>query len=656
MKVTEKKWIRVRIYLVVFFFLLGMGITLARAYQLQVLEQERLNSIAQSAYRGVFKLPPKRGTIYDREGHELVVSVEVESIYAHPKLIENSASAAKQLAKILDAPYKNILNLLSNDRSFVWLERKVAPEKSARVKELKLEGVGFLKESRRFYPSREIAAHLLGFSGEDNEGLEGLEKSYDDALKGPEIKLNLMRDALGRPFYLGEEVSRENKMLNLVLTIDKDIQYKAEQSLNEAVRKAGAKGGQCVVLDPETGEILAMAVAPLYNPNAFKDYEPQQWRNRTITDCFEPGSTLKAFLLGAALEEHLITPQTRFYCEEGQFQFADHFVHEAHAGGGFGTLTAAEILMYSSNIGAVKIGNKIGYGKFVEYLQKFGFGQETGIDLIGERSGYVRPENQARGADKATIFFGQGMSVSTLQLAMAMGAIANGGKLMKPYVVKALKNQKGEVVKENTPQMVRRVLSTEVALKLVKMLKGVVTEKGTAPLAAIEGYAVAGKTGTSQKINPKTLQYSKDAYVAVFAGFVPVDRPKLMIVVAIDEPQGDIYGGKVAGPIFSEIGAWSLAYLRVNPEVKTASLSKKDKKDPVTILSLNASQEEITPVLPGILPDFKGLNIREVLREARILGLAVEPQGTGMAVRQEPRAGSPLKTGEKIQVFFKPPA
>jgi cell division protein FtsI (penicillin-binding protein 3) len=655
MKVTEKKWIRVRIYLVVVFFLLGMGITLARAYQLQVLEQDRLNSIAQAAYRGFFKLPPKRGTIYDREGHELAVSVEVESIYAHPKLIENKSAAAKQLAKILDNPYKNILNLLASDRSFVWLDRKVAPEKVSQVKELKLEGVGFLTESRRFYPSREIGAQLLGFVGEDNEGLEGLEKTYDDVLKGPEIQLTLMRDALGRPFYLGEEVTQEDKMLNLVLTVDKDIQYKAEQSLNEAVKKAGAKGGQCIVLDPESGEILAMAVAPLYNPNVFKNYDPQQWRNRTITDCFEPGSTIKAFLLGAALEEHLITPQTKFYCEEGEFQFADHFVHEAHAGKGFGTLTAAEIVMYSSNIGAVKIGNKVGYGRFYEYLKKFGFGQETGVDLIGERSGFVRPENQARGTDKATIFFGQGMSTSSLQLATAMGAIANGGKLMRPYVVKAFKNQKDEILKENSPQMVRRVLSPEAAKKVAKILKGVVTEKGTAPLAAIEGYAVAGKTGTSQKINPKTLQYSRDAYVAVFAGFVPVDHPRLLIVVTIDEPQGDIYGGKVAGPIFSEIGAWSLTYLRVNPEVQVANLSKKGKKEPVTILPLNMSQEEVAMVQPGTLPDFKGLNMREVLREAQLLGLEIEPQGTGMAVRQEPQAGSALKAGAKIQIFFRPP-
>jgi cell division protein FtsI (penicillin-binding protein 3) len=651
MKVQEKKWIRFRIYLVAFFFLVGLGIILARAYQLQVLEKDRLGAIARAGYKGVTKLLPKRGTIYDREGHELAVSVEVGSIYAHPNLVKKKSHSAKQLSRILNVKQSRILSLLKHKRSFVWIARRIPPDKVNQVRALGLEGVGITSETRRYYPGKDIAAHLLGFVGADNQGLEGLERKYDKILKGPQHTLILMRDALGRPFFISRPSSNGHEMHNLILTIDKDIQYRAQQSLKSAVKKTGAKSGQCLILNPESGEILAMAVAPSFNPNAFSKHKPYQWRNRTITDCYEPGSAVKVFLLAAALEKHIITSRTRFYCEQGKFQVAEHIIHDTKK---HGYLSASDIVVYSSNIGAVKIGHLLGYKRFCEYLKKFGFGNKTEIDLIGERRGFIRPFKKAKEIDRATIFFGQGMTATSIQLATAMAAIANGGKLMQPFVVKAVTDQSGRVVKEIRPRIIRKVVSPSVAKRMAQIMEGVVTERGTGSPAAISGYRVAGKTGTSQKVDSRTKMYSKENYVAIFVGFVPADRPKLVILVMIDEPKGDPYGGIVVGPVFREVGAWALNNLRIHPQLRLTKIEdrsgvhhlKRPDLDPVTELNI----ENV-----GLLPDFRGQSMREVLKKGRALGLKVVLEGTGLAVNQDPKPGSPLEKITAVQVNFRPP-
>lgn len=651
MKVKEKKWIRFRIYLVAFFFLIGLGVILARAYQLQVLERGRLSSIAQAGYRGVIKLPPKRGTIYDREGHELAVSIEVGSIYAHPKLVKKKRQTARLLSKVLHAQQSRILRLLKSKRSFVWIKRKIAPERIKQVKALDLDGIGFTRESRRYYPGREIAGHLIGFAGEDNQGLEGLEKKYEDILKGPQHTLILMRDALKRPFFMGGPSSQNDQMYDLVLTIDKDIQYKAQQALGAVVKKTKAKSGQCIVVNPETGEILALAVVPQFNPNVFGKYRASQWRNRTITDTYEPGSTIKVFLLAAALEERVVSPQTQFDCENGQFVVARHIIHDTKK---HDTLSVSDIVVYSSNIGAVKIGSKIGYERFTGYLRNFGFGEKTGIDLLGERRGFIRSAKKARELDKATLYFGQGMTASSLQVAMAMGAIANGGKLMRPYVVSALQDQDGRIIKKIRPQVVRRVISPETARKVSHILEGVVSERGTGPRAAIMGYRVAGKTGTSQKVDPRTKRYSKKYYVSIFAGFVPVSRPRLVMVVAVDEPEGKGYGGLVAGPVFRDLGAWTLNRLHVSPEVRVVHEGKEEKG--VYVRSLPQTLENDTvPIAGGGLPDFGGQSMREVLKLGSALGLKLRFEGSGLAVKQHPAPGAPLKGVKTVKVLFRPP-
>jgi len=651
MKVQDKKWIRFRIYLVAFFFLVGLGTILVRAYQLQVLEKDRLGAIARAGYKEEIKLPPKRGTIYDREGHVLAVSVEVGSIYAHPHLVKSKSHTAKQLSRVLNMEQSSILSLLKHKRSFVWVARRIPTEKVNQVRALGLEGVGFTSETRRYYPGKDIAAHLLGFAGTDNQGLEGLEKRYDRILKGPQNILIVMRDALGRPFFISRPSSNGHEMHNLILTIDKDIQYKAQQSLTSAIKKTGAKSGQCLILNPETGEILAMAVVPSFNPNIFSKYRPSQWRNRTITDCYEPGSAIKGFLLATALENHIVTPNTRFYCEQGKFQVAQHIIHDTKE---HGYLSASDIVVYSSNIGAVKIGQLLGYKRFSEYLRKFGFGDKTEIDLIGESKGFIRPFKSAREIDQATLFFGQGMSATSLQLATAMAAIANGGKLIQPFVVKAVTDQSGRVVKETRPRIVRRVVSTSVAKKVAQVLEGVVTERGTGSLAAIYGYRVAGKTGTSQKVDPRTKTYSKENYVAIFIGFVPAHRPKIVILVMIDEPKGTPYGGLVAGPVFREVGAWALNTLRIHPQLELTKI-----EDSSFIHHLQGSDLDPEPELnmedEGLLPDFRGQSMREVLKKGRAMGLKVVLNGTGLAVNQNPRPGSSLQNITAVQVSFKPP-
>ena len=654
MKVKEKKWIRFRVYLVAAFFLLGLSTVLARAYQLQVLNKDRLALIAQEGYVGTIKLPPKRGTIYEREGNELALSIEVGSVYAHPRQIEDKNNTAKQLSRVLGEKRQKILKLIKRNRSFVWIKRKIETGQAKKVSALELKGVGITTETKRYYPGKEIAAHLIGFVGAENQGLEGLERKYEKLLIGSQYSLIQMRDALGQLFSISRPMPSGHEMRGLVLTIDKDIQYKAQQALQRAVEKTKARAGHCLVVNPETGEILATAVVPEFNPNIFSKYRPYQWRNRAITDCYEPGSTMKAFLLSACLEESVVTPSTKFDCEKGEYKIGARMVRDTHK---YGVLTVSDIIVRSSNIGAIKLGEKLGYARFYGYAKKFGFGRKTGVALLGERKGFVRPPKKARQIDRATLCFGQGMTTTSLQLVMAMAAIANGGKLMRPYVVKSVVDESGRVVKENYPKVVRRVISPRTAKKVAGILEGVVGEKGTGPRAAIKGFRVAGKTGTAQKVDPKTGTYSRTKDVATFVGFAPADQPKLVILVMIDEPKGIPYGGVVAGPVFSEVGLWSLNHLRVNPQIKLVDkgtdveeeTDKSSKPEP-----LNNERPRVK-VEAGFLPDFSGLGMREVLKKGRSLGLKVVLKGTGLAVRQEPGPGAPLKMISSIKVSFRPP-
>jgi cell division protein FtsI (penicillin-binding protein 3) len=669
MKVIEKKWIRFRIYIVAVFFLFALSTVLSRAVQLQVIEKDRLQKMAKDGYRKIVPLPPKRGSILDREGHELAVSLEVGSVYAEPRRITDKVGTAKKLASHLDMPAGKILTLLKKDKSFVYIKRKIPSDKIETISQLRLLGVGSTKETKRFFPGKEIASQLLGIVGDENQGLEGLEKRYDDLLRGEAQVLVQMKDAVGRPFYISKPAEEKRDTHNIILTIDKDIQYKAEQALEKAVIKAKAKSGQCLVMNPETGEILAMAtaqgyntatetIAPAFNPNIFRDYKPNAWRNKVIADCFEPGSAIKAFLLAAALDAHVVTPNTKFNCENGEYRVANRVIHDTKK---HGIMTAADIVVVSSNIGAIKIGNELTYENYYEYLCKFGFGQKTGVDLIGERDGLIRSPEEAGPVERSNAYFGHGMTASSIQLASAMAAIANGGRLMKPYVVKAITDEAGKTIKEYQPQFVRRVLSEDAAKTISKVLEDVATERGTALDAAIDGYRVAGKTSTAQKIDPETGRYSGRDYVALFAGFVPANRPRLVILAMVDEPRGIHYGGLVAAPVFKEVGQWALSNLRVQPQLKIAenetSLEVKKtsfEKKVVPVIEQNEDAEINTN--ENILPDFRGLTMREVLKNISTLGINITFEGSGRAYEQYPEPGVPIDNVTSVKVSFRPPA
>ncbi len=659
MKVKEKKWIRFRIILVAGVLLCGFGAIVARAYQFQVIKRDKLRAMARSGYTGIVYLPPERGTIYDRSGTELAVSTDVSSVYAHPRRIKDRVKTCRILSRVLGVSRRSLYRRLNPTKAFVWVRRKIDPAKAEKIRKLRLTGIGITTEKGRYYPARELAAQLLGFVGIDNNGLEGLEAKFDKLLTGPSYELIEMRDALGRPFFIRRTCSKKRSLHNLILTIDKDIQYKAEKALLAAVKKSHAKGGECVVMDPRTGDILAMAVVPRFNPNIFSKYPRQRWRNRTVTDCFEPGSTIKAFLVAAALNEGVLYPNSRLYCENGRYKVADRIIHDTHK---YGTLTVTDIVAMSSNIGAIKIGQELGYDRFYQYLKKFGFGAKTGIELLGERSGFIRPPDKARAVEQANAFFGQGLSVTALQLAAAMACIANGGVLMKPHIVKEVTDSHGQPVRVYKPRTARRVISSATALQVTSILEKVVSDHGTGPRAAIAGYRVAGKTGTAQKVDEKTKRYSRSKYEAIFVGFVPSRHPRLVIATIVDEPKGIPYGGVVAAPVFREVGLWALNHLNINPSVNVAEsyhgitekkASGSSMKCPKWLSGANSNLN--TSDLRGCVPDFRGKGMREVLSEAANLGVEVRLEGTGFAYSQRPGPGTALKQVKYVRVKFRPP-
>lgn len=669
MRIKYKKWIRVRIYITGICFFLVLCIIFLRAYQLQILEGSQLSSLAKEGYTGKFTLASQRGTIFDRNGKELALSIEVCSIYCYPKRVKDKTRAANLIARALDINERDVVKKLHSSRSFVWIKRKVTPDEIKRIKELDIAGIDFTKESRRYYPCMETGAHVIGFASQDNSGLEGIELQYNRFLEGQEIRLDRIHDALGRPLLFDGPGTEEQGPFDLVLTLDKEINYKAQKALKEAVERSRAESGVCIVMRPQTGEILAMAVVPEFNPNIFWRFRPYEWRNRTVTDCFEPGSTLKAFLLAAALEEGVVTPETVINCERGQYSVGDFIIHDSRA---FGMLKVTEIIKFSSNIGAIKIGQRLGPGRFHYYLKKFGFGERTEIAFPGERKGTLRSIKDTSLLGRNTLYFGQGISVSPLQLAVAFGAIANGGHLMRPYLVKSIVDKRGRTVREFYPSIRRSVISSETAKRARDILEGVVRKDGTAPKAAIKGYAVGGKTGTAQKVDREKRTYSDEKFVAFFGGFAPSDSPGIVILVALDEPKGRSSGGFVAAPVFSDVGGWALNHLNITPSFQLASqvslTAKPAQHLQAEVKMLQAGQQNsshpveregvlvaVDPELTGSTPNLIGLGMREVLKKTRRLGLKVVIKGSGLVVKQSPAPGTPLEEKRLLAVTFMPP-
>jgi len=565
-KQKAAKWIRFRIVVVGAALALCFGLILCRAVQLQVLSGSELCKKAEKQVKKAFHKSARRGTIYDRNHKELAVSSEVSSICAYPKSIRSQRQTALALARSLKLKQRPIFQKLASGKGFVWIKRHASPKEASAVKALNLTGVDFVTESRRFYPMRSLAAQVIGFCGTDGRGLEGIEYYYEAVLSGCESKWTVFRDALGRSFKMEAALPGRKDGHDLILTIDANIQYVAEQALSESVKKFAAKSGMAVVMVPATGAILAMAHVPQFNPNSFGQYKPWFWRNRAITDCFEPGSTFKIFLAAAALESGLCTPDSKFYCEQGRYEVGNNIVHDVHA---YGPLSFRDILKYSSNIGAAKIGEKIGSTYFYHKLEGFGFGVRTGIDCPGESPGVLQPLEGLSDMDALATCFGQGLSASALQLTAAVSAVANDGVLMKPYLVQGVMDRQGRLVERFSATKLRRVISSDAARSVTRMLERVVGKGGTGVKAALRGYRVAGKTGTAQKVDPKEMRYARDKYIAAFAGFVPAGEPEIAILVVVDEPQRQHYGGVVAAPVFRRIARETLQHLKIPPELVT---------------------------------------------------------------------------------------
>ncbi len=557
---TDKK-IRLRFIIIgVFFGILYITIA-GRAIHLHAFKGTWLSEKAKVQYKKSHISNGKRGTIFDAKHREMSVSIDVTSIAANPVKIEDKAAAANALSKILALNRKKLKKQLSSKRSFVWLKRHVPPKKVNAIKNLDLKGIEFVPEHARVYPSRTLAAQVLGFSGIDGQGLEGLEFYYNEDLKGDTKKNMVMQDAFGRDFNGQKALISQCSGNDIVLTIDWAIQNIAEKALEEAATSYSAKSGITLVMNPKTGEILALAHYPRFNPNSFGNFKKDNWRNRAITDPFEPGSTMKIFLAAAAIEAGYCTPNTIFYCEDGKYRINNNIIHDTHA---HGWLSLQQIIKYSSNIGTVKVAEVIGKNTLYNTLKDFGFGQKTGIDCPGETSGILSPHSRWTRMDTSAIAFGQGISVSAIQLITAASAIANDGILMQPYIVKAITDANGGLVKNFTPKKIRTVISPGTARAVRKIMKTVITEGGTGVKAALEGYTVGGKTGTAQKIDESGI-YAKDKYVASFIGFAPVENPEVVTLVVINEPMDEHYGGIVAAPAFKKIVHETLVYLDVTP-------------------------------------------------------------------------------------------
>jgi cell division protein FtsI (penicillin-binding protein 3) len=557
-----------RILLVGILFVAAFAAIAAKAVHLQVYRSAWLSEKASSQYEKSLTIYGKRGVIYDRNLNEMAVSIDVTSIAAYPARVENPKATAKALARVLDLDARRLQTKLAAKKSFVWIKRQSTAKETSAVKDLDLPGVNFVTEYNRFYPHTTLAAQVLGFSGIDGAGLEGIEFNYNQYLKGADTNFKVFKDALGNGFSSGPGQSTDTGGHNLVLTIDNTIQYIAESALKKAVDEYSALSGLALVMNPQTGAVLALAHYPLFNPNSYADFEKSIWRNRALTDTFEPGSTMKIFSAAAALEHSKISPHQIFFCENGAYRIGKNVVHDIHK---YAWLSLQQIVKYSSNIGAVKVGQEVGARKLYRTYRDFGFGQKTGIDSPGEASGSLSHYSTWSKIDIGAISFGHGISASALQLVTAVSAIANGGNLMKPHLVREIVDQNGNLVNLFKPQKVRRAISARTATIVKNILKTVITEGGTGVNAALDGYTAGGKTGTARKLD-ENGKYTRDKHTASFVGFAPADNAEITVLVIIDEPQGKYYGGIVAAPVFRQIAQQTLNYLNVPPDSGTFKL------------------------------------------------------------------------------------
>jgi cell division protein FtsI (penicillin-binding protein 3) len=644
----RERLVRLRLMLVALTISLwsaGIGV---RLVQLQVLGRASFARQAARQSERTITLDPRRGPILDRSGRQLAVSVDAESIYAVPQDIDDPQRTAAALARALEldaSAKKDLVAQLQRNRAFVWVRRKLDPATAQRVRDLQLDGIGFLTENRRYYPKRELASHIVGYVGLDNIGMSGIEYAFDEEIRGREAKVVVQTDARRRPVGVTEKPSTEGR--TIVLTIDESVQYAAESELDRAMLETGSLSGAIVVLDPRSGELLALANRPTFNPNRFGAYPSSKWRNRAVADAYEPGSMFKIITAAAALQEKVVDPDEVLDCGHGVVEIAGIEIHD-HAV--FDQLRFREVIAHSSDIGIVRVAQRLGRENFNRYMRDFGFGATTGVDLPGESSGLLRPPAKWSALSLASLSFGQEVGVTALQMTMATGVVASGGYLMKPMVVRQVEDATGNVAKAYKPVAVRRVLAPDTVDTLTDLLKGVVRE-GTGKKAAVPGYFVAGKTGTAQKVDASG-RYSMIDHVASFVGFVPASRPALVILVSLDSPRGPRNeGGDVAAPVFARVAERSLRHLQIPPDAADRVLRMVPyRPDTVTQAAYRPQPAGDGDTArdtgePGLMPDLRGQSAREAAVAAARRGLIVELRGSGQVVAQSPEPGAEIEAG-----------
>jgi cell division protein FtsI (penicillin-binding protein 3) len=636
--------LRVRMVRALFFLCLA-GV-LGRAVYLQWHERGRLQEMAEDQYVRELEIPAKRGDVFDRRGSPLAQSVEVESVWADPSLLPDLPRAAALLSKRLGLDAGELLARLRKARRFAWVKRQAGTKELEAVRALEMPGVGYSKEPRRFYPQRELAAHVLGMVGTEGHGLEGLELAFDEELSGRKSVVPGFRDAKGRKLLpAGGLDLGERQGASITLTLDRHLQYVTEKALGVAVEESRASGGMAVLLDPHTGEILALANSPRFNPNAPDRGNLAALRNRAALDAFEPGSTVKSLMVAGALEAQVVQPQQLFDCEQGRWNVGRHTVHDSHP---HGVLSVAQIVQVSSNVGAAKVAQLLGRDRLTQYYRAFGLGDRAGLGLPGEARGSL-PYPKAD-ISLATQAFGQGLTATVVQLAAAYGALANGGVLMRPFLLSKVVDPDGVVLLENGPTAVRRVVSEKTAKTVLTLLEGVVEKEGTAPRAKMEEYRVAGKTGTAQKVDPVAGGYSEKR-IASFIGVVPADKPRLVVVVVVDEPKTDVYGGLVAAPAFKEIADAAMPYLGVAPATMVAKVPPPPA--PAVVRTEEPASAAVTEQMAEgevQVPDLKGRGARDAV--SRLLSATLAPRvvGSGRVVSQQPAAGMRVARGAQVTV------
>jgi cell division protein FtsI (penicillin-binding protein 3) len=668
---SHRRALFVALALVAWMFAIGV-----RLVQLQVNQHVDLAARARNQQLGAIETSAVRGQLLDRQGRELARSIDTSSFFADPREVTNPDEAARRIASITGQDRVELANRLreakDGNKKFIWITRRLDVATANQIDALNLNGVYSRKEAKRFYPNDSLAAHVLGFVGLDEIGQSGVEQYYNEKIRGESGKVYLEMDRERRAFESHEVQPHPGQ--TVVLTIDQSIQYRTEQALGAAVERAKAKSGTAIVMDPRTGEILALANAPSFDPNRPPKGLAEDRVNGALQTIYEPGSTFKVVAYAAAIEEGLVKPEDKIDCQMGQITVAGRLIHDHKP---FGVLTIAEALAQSSNVGVIKLGLLAGNEKMFEYIKRFGFGARTGIDLKGESPGILRVLNRWQPSSIGSIAIGQEIAVTPLQMAAAYCAIANDGMLVKPYLVRELRSPDGGVLFQAKPET-RRILRPETAAALRTMFEGV-TVFGTARKAQLDGYTVAGKTGTAQKIDPKTRAYSATKFIGSFVGFAPVKNPAVVIIVVIDEPQGAYHGGDVAAPVFQEIAKQILPELSVTPdqELKTRPepIAQASRPSPEQAREEQMQTERREATLPkvarafsgqtrevvfapatnraALMPDLRGQSVRDAVRICAQLGLRLEARGEGHAARQVPAAGSEVDPGQVVRVDFK---